>query len=96
MEINKELLARIAANSRIKLSEKEIEEFLPQLKEVLEAFEKLSELNVENVPPSFLPIKPEHKLREDVPKKEESLSNQEALSLTLHKEKKWYRGPRVV
>lgn len=96
MEITKELLARIAANARLKLTAKEEKEFLPQLKEILSSFDELAKLDVRGIPPSFLPTKPEHKLREDKAKPKECIDRETALSLTPHKERGYYKGPRVM
>ena len=56
MEINDKLIENIAKISRLNLTKLEIKEFLPQLKEVLNNFSKLNELNVEKVKPSFQPV----------------------------------------
>lgn len=94
MNIDKNQIKKISALIRINLSELEIEEFLPQLKEILNYFNKLDELNTDNIEPSFLPIEIEMGLRED--KIEKSLSVKKALSNTIHKEENFFKGPRVL
>ena len=43
MEVTKELLLRVAELARLKLTDKDAEEFIPQLKEIVESFSKLDE-----------------------------------------------------
>ena len=92
--VDKELLLRVAKNARLKLSEREIAEFLPQLQGIIEAFSKLDRLNVEKQKPSFQPIALENVWREDSVQK--CLPQEEALSLTQHKKDSYFKGPRVV
>jgi len=47
MEITKEFMMRVAANARIALTAEELEEFIPDFKEILDTFEKLKEVNTE-------------------------------------------------
>ena len=79
METNRELIEKIASISRLNLSESEINEFLPQLKEILNAFSKIKEVNTENVRPSFQPLEIKNIYRED--KIEKCLSQEEAIKL---------------
>lgn len=92
--VDRELLLRVAKNARLQLSEKEIEEFLPQLQGILEAFSKLDKLDVSSAKASFQPLPVQNVWRED--KKRECLSNEQALSLTQHKKDSYFKGPRVV
>lgn len=75
MELNKELVLKIAKTARLNLTNEEIEEFLPQLSDVLSAFDLLNELETEDVFESLHPINLNGDLREDVPKKSESSLN---------------------
>ena len=94
MEVDRKLLEHVAEIARLKLSEEEIKKFLPQLKEALEFFSKLKEVNTDNVKPSFQPVELKNALRED--KEEECLSQDTALSLTEHKKDGYFKGPRAV
>lgn len=93
VEVDKKLLLRVAANARLNLTEAEIEKFLPQLQEILEAFSKLDEIDVGEEQPSFQPIKLTNVMRED--KKEKCLTQEEALSNTKNKKEGYFLGPRV-
>ncbi len=94
MEIDRKLLEHVAETARLKLTEDEINKFLPQLKESLEFFSKLQEVNTDNVKPSFHPVEIKNVMREDVEK--ECLSQDDALSLTEHKKDGYFKGPRAV
>ncbi len=94
MEIDRKLLEHVAEVARLKLTEEEIKKFLPQLKEALDFFSKLQEVNTDNVKPSFRPVELKNVMRED--KEKECLSQDEALSLTEHKKDGYFKGPRAV
>jgi len=94
MKIDKELIKHVAELARLKLTDKEIDKFVPQLKEALEYFSKLDEVDTDNVKPSFQPVEIKNVLRED--KEEKCLSQEEALSLTEHKKDGYFKGPRAV
>ncbi|MEK6922590.1 MAG: Asp-tRNA(Asn)/Glu-tRNA(Gln) amidotransferase subunit GatC [Nanoarchaeota archaeon] len=93
MEINKELLEKIAKNAQLKLTEEEENEFLPQLKEVLEHFSKLDDAPIENLYPTFQPIKITNVFREDKPKM--GLTQEEALKNTKLKKDGFFLGPKT-
>jgi len=92
MEINEELIKKIAKNARLMLTEQEKEEFLPQLKEILEHFSKLESADTNNLEPTFQPIKLTNIVREDIQK--ECLSQVEALQNTKHKKDGFFIGPK--
>lgn len=92
-KVDKKLLLRVAENARLNLTEAEIKEFLPQLKEILEAFSKLDEIDVSKEKPSFQPIALENVMRED--KAEKCLSQEEALKNTKNKKDGYFLGPKV-
>ena len=93
MEVNEALIRKVAETARLKLTEQEIKEFTPQLKDVLEAFSKLNEMDTDGVEPSQHPISLPGVQREDVITK--SISQKEALSLTQHKKDGFFRGPKL-
>ncbi|MFH1586308.1 MAG: Asp-tRNA(Asn)/Glu-tRNA(Gln) amidotransferase subunit GatC [Candidatus Diapherotrites archaeon] len=94
VNVDKELLLRVAKNARLELTDKEIKKFLPELKEILESFSKLDEVDVSKEKPSFQPIELKNVMRED--KVEKCLTQEEALSLTQHKKDGYFKGPKVV
>lgn len=94
MVISEELLARVAELSRIRLNEEEKKKFLKQLNDILDAFRKIEEVDVENVAPSFQPIELKNSMRKDMPKKFEwnPLSN----VTEENKEDGYIKSPRVI
>ena len=91
--VDKKLLLKVAANARLNLTEKETNEFLPQLKEILKAFGKLDEIDVKNEKPSFQPLPLENVARKDIVEK--CLSQEEALKNTKNKKDGYFMGPKV-
>ena len=73
---------------------KELDEFLPQFKEIIENFSKLDNLDTKNIKPSFQPIELSNVFRDDISKK--SLSQEEALINTKHKKNGYFKGPRII
>jgi len=94
MEVDRKLLEHVAQVARLKLSEAEIKEFLPQLKEVLNAFSKISDVNTGSLEPSFQPVVLKDALRDDSVK--EGISQEEALSNSAHTKDGYFKGPRAV
>ena len=94
MEVDKKLLEHVAEVARIKLNDEEIKKFLPQLKEILEFFSQLKDINTDNVKPSFQPVEIKNIMRDD--KEEQCLSQDDALSLTEHKKEGYFKGPSVM
>ena len=94
VKINRELLLRIAENARLNLTEKEVKKFLPELQEILNAFSKIDKAEVDSIEASFQPIKLTNVTRCD--RREKCLTQEQALSNTEHKEKGYFKGPRVV
>ena len=92
--VDRNLLEHVAEVARLKLTEEEIKKFLPQLKEALEFFLQLGEVDTGNVKPSFQPVELKNVMREDAEK--ECLSQDDALSLTEHKKDGYFKGPRAV
>ena len=94
MKVDKELIQRVAENAKLSLSEKEIQEFITQLKDVLEHFSKVSEVNTDKTEPSMQPVELKNVLRED--KVKPSLTQEEALANTEHKKDGYFKGPKAV
>ena len=94
MEIDRKLLEHVADVARLKLTEDEIKKFIPQLKEALEFFSQLQEVDTEGLTPSFQPVEIRNSMRNDEEKP--CLSQDEALSLTEHKKDGYFKGPRAI
>lgn len=93
MRVDEELIKHVADIARLKLTDAEIKKFLPELKEILDAFSKISEVNTDGIKPSFQPVELKNVMREDKPK--ECLTQKEALKNTVSKDG-YIKGPRAV
>ena len=91
-KISTELVKRVAKNARLHLSEEEVAKFTRQASDVLSAFKALDEVDVADVEPSFHPQEIKNVWREDIPRKWEW----DPLYASRHKEKKQFKGPRIV
>ena len=94
MKIDKATIKHVANLARLDLTDAEIEEFTPQLAEVLDAFSKLDELDTAGVKPSFHPVELEDMTRED--KKTSCLPQEEALANSPNTKDRYFKGPRAV
>ncbi len=94
MQIDTKLIEKVAQVARLNLTESEIEKFAPQLNDVMQAFSSLQQIDTQGVEPSFHPIPLKDAVREDIPS--DSLSQEEALSLTQHKKDGYFKGPKAV
>jgi len=94
MNVDKELIKRVASNARLNLTDKEIEEFIPQLKDILDVFSKVAEVDTKNIKESFHPVEIKNNVRGD--KVEKSLTQEEALRNTIHKKDGYFKGPKAI
>jgi aspartyl-tRNA(Asn)/glutamyl-tRNA(Gln) amidotransferase subunit C len=94
MKVDKELIKQVATNARLNLTESEINEFLPQLKEILTNFEIIQKAPTKNIEPSFQPLEIKNITRED--KVESCLDQEEALKNTKHKSNGHFKGPKAI
>lgn len=89
-----EIVKHVAKLARLKLTEEEINRFSKELAEIEKAFSKIKEVDTDKIEPTFQPIEMKNVMREDSPEK--SLSQEEALANAGHKEKGFFKGPKVV
>ena len=94
VEISKELIEHVAEVARLKLTDKEIEKFSKELKEIIDVFSKIDKVDTKNIETSLQPVELKNMLRED--KEEKTFSQEEALSLSEHKKDGYFKGPRAV
>ena len=92
--ISPDTVMKVARIARLYLSEAEAKKLSKDLNDVLAAFKELDKANTRGVEPSFQPLLVKNVFREDAIEK--SVSNEEALRNTMHREKKFFRGPRAV
>lgn len=94
INVDKELVRKVAKNARLELTEEELKKFTPQLAEViLDSFNKLDEVSADEEP-SFQPIEQKNKFRADETK--EPLTQEKALENVSEKlkEKGYIKGPK--
>lgn len=94
MKIDKALIKNVAEVSRLKLTDKEIDKFVAEFKDILDAFSAINKCDTKGIKPSFQPVELKDQLREDIV--EESLTQEQALSNTKHKKDGYFKGPRAV
>ena len=92
--ITEDELRHVAEIARIKLTPEEVKLFTKQASDIVSWFKELSEVNTKGVKPSYHPLETKSVIRKDEVKP--SLSHEEALSNTSHKEKGYFKAPRVV
>ena len=94
MKIDKQLIKDVAEVARLKLTDKEIDEFVKELKEVLNNFSTIDKCDTKDVKPSFQPVELKNMLREDKVKK--CLSQDKALANAKENKDGYFKGPMAV
>lgn len=94
MKVDKELIEHVAELARLRLSDKEVKQFVKELKEVLDAFSTIDKCSTKGIKPSFQPVEIKDMTRDDLV--EPSLSQKDALANTEHKKEGYFKGPRAV
>lgn len=94
LSITPAVIDHVSSVARLSLTEDEKKKFLRDLNEILAAFRVLDSVDTKNIPPSFQPLPLGDVLRED--SAEKCISQERALFNTEHKEKGFFKGPKVV
>ncbi len=92
MEIDEETVKHVAKLARIKLDEKEIEQFKKDLSSILDLFSKIDKLKTDDEF-TVQPVESNNSLRED--EIEKSLQKEEVFKNTQHEEGGFFKGPRI-
>tara|TARA_Y100000031_G_C8219555_1_gene385161 strand:- start:397 stop:681 length:285 start_codon:yes stop_codon:yes gene_type:complete len=94
MTFKKKDLLEIAKNARIKLTDKEVSELLPELQEILTLFELLDKVDTKKILPAFQPIKIENVSREDsiTP----SFDHEEVFLNVKNRKGNYFKGPKAI
>ncbi len=93
-EINKDLVRYVASLARLSFDEEELDDFTTKFKRILEYVEKLGELNVDNVEPTYHVMPVSYSMREDLV--EPSLNIEKTLKNAPDRKENFFRVPRVV
>ena len=94
MNIDKELIKKVAKNARLNLTGNELERFTKECSDILEAFSKVQSVDTKNIEPAFHPIEIKNHLREDII--QDSLSRDDALKNAKHQERGYFKGPKAI
>lgn len=89
--VDADKVQEVAENARISIDDEEASEFAKEFDEVLEMFEKLEEVDTEDVEPAFHPVDVEPETRKD--EKEETLKKEEVFRNTENNEEGFFKGP---
>ena len=81
----------IAENARINLEDGEAEKFSEEFENILSTFEKLEEIETDDVEPAFHPTDTEPETRED--EVEETLDKDQVFRNTENEEEGFFKGP---
>jgi len=93
-QITPELVEHIAHLSLLELTPAEKEKFAKQMNNILDHFNKLNEVNVDNIEPTTHVMDIKNVFREDVPK--EGLSQEVATKNASQREEGFIKAPRIV
>jgi aspartyl-tRNA(Asn)/glutamyl-tRNA(Gln) amidotransferase subunit C len=91
MAIKREDVLHVAELARLELTDEEIDRFGEQLNAILEAVGKVSELDLEDVPPTSHPLELSNVWAEDEP--QASLPVEDALANAPEREDGFFRVP---
>ena len=94
MAVTKKDVEKIAELARLKFSEEELENFTPQMNEILSYMDKLNELDTENVKPLSHPVEQSNVFREDEMKI--SIPVEDALKNAPSKDEHHFKVPKVI
>ncbi|MFZ1517828.1 MAG: Asp-tRNA(Asn)/Glu-tRNA(Gln) amidotransferase subunit GatC [Ignavibacteriaceae bacterium] len=94
MAVTKKDVEKIAELARLKFTDEELENFTPQMNEILSYMDKLNELDTENVKPLSHPVEQTNVFREDELKP--SISTEDALKNAPDKNEHHFKVPKVI
>ncbi len=94
MAVSKKDVEKIAELARLKFTDDELENFTPQMNEILSYMDKLNELDTENVKPLSHPVERANVFREDELKP--SISTEDALKNAPFKDEHHFKVPKVI
>ena len=94
MAVTKKDIEKIAELARLKFTEEELDNFTPQMNEILSYMDKLNELDSKNVKPLSHPVEQTNVFREDELKP--SISTEDALKNAPSKDEHHFKVPKVI
>jgi aspartyl-tRNA(Asn)/glutamyl-tRNA(Gln) amidotransferase subunit C len=94
MAVTKKDVEKIVELARLKFTDEDLENFTPQMNEILSYMDKLNELDTENVKPLSHPVEQTNVFREDELKP--SISTEDALKNAPSKDEHHFIVPKVI
>ena len=94
MKVDKATVEKMATLSKLEFNEKEKESILVEMNQIVAFFDKLSEINTENVLPLIHVNEEVNVLREDIAI--ESISQEQALKNAPQKDSDYFKMPKVL
>lgn len=94
MSLSKEEVKKVANLARLQITDKEEEEFAPQLNAILDYFEQLKELNTDNVQPTTRAIEVSNITRTDTQVTYED--RESLLNCAPQREDDFFRVPKIL
>ena len=94
MAVTKKEVEKIAELARLKFTEEELENFTPQMNEILSYMDKLNELDTENLKPLSHPVEQTNVFREDELKP--SIPTEDTLKNAPSKNEHHFKVPKVI
>jgi len=94
MAVTKKDVEKIAELAKLKFSNEELENFTPQMNEILSYMDKLNELDTENVKPLSHPVEQINVFRVDELK--DSILTEDALKNAPDKTETHFKVPKVI
>lgn len=94
MAVTKKDVEKIAELARLKFTDEQLENFTPQMNEILSYMDKLNELDTDNVKPLSHPVEQTNVFREDEFKA--SIPTEDALKNAPSKDEHHFKVPKVI
>lgn len=92
--IDKKTLEHVSKLAKIGLNEQEMDEFLPQIRSILNLFDEINRADTEAIEPTFHVFGLKNVFRED--KVKPSLDREDVLKNVPKKEKDYVKSPRIL
>jgi aspartyl-tRNA(Asn)/glutamyl-tRNA(Gln) amidotransferase subunit C len=92
--IDKKTLEHVSKLAKIGLNEQEMDEFLPQIRSILNLFDEINSVDTDTIEPTFHVFGLKNVFREDEVKP--SLDKEDVLKNVPKKEKDYVKSPRIL
>lgn len=94
MEINTDIINKLADLAKLDFTDTEKAELQKDMTQIISFFEKMNEVNTDDIDPLIFMTEHENVLRNDIPKHE--ITHQEALLNAPNKDSDYFRVPKFL